>query len=229
MLSIDIIKMLAVTAELTGTSLSADAARILASDLEPYPEDQVMGALARCRHELRGRMTLSDILMRLDDGRPGVEEAWAMAPRDEYQTVVWTDEMAEAWGAARPLLASDEIAARMTFREVYTKLVIAARREHRPPRWWPSLGHDVLGREGPLREAVAKKRLTAAYVQKLLPAPDQTEGKRALTAAPVSSLLPRIAAQERLRQIRAQLGHSGAKPALATPQAKRPEAESLDA
>lgn len=223
MLSIDIIKMLAVTAELTGTSLSPEAARILAGDLEPYPEAQVMGALARCRQELRGRMTLSDILLRLDDGRPGVEEAWAMAPRDEYQTVVWTDEMAEAWGAARPLLASDEIGARMTFREVYTKLVIAARREHRPPRWWPSLGRDVSGREGPLRDAVAKKRLTAAHIQKLLPAPDQTEGKRALAAAPVSSLLPRIAAQERLRQIRAQLVHPGTKPGLAAAQAKCPE------
>jgi hypothetical protein len=152
-----------------------------------------------------------------------------MAPRDEYQTVVWTDEMAEAWGAARPLLASDEIAARMTFREVYTKLVIAARREHRPPRWWPSLGHDVLGRDGPLREAVAKKRLTAAHVQKLLPAPAQTEGKRALMATSVSSLLPRIAAQERLRQIRARLGQSGAKPGVAGAQAKCPEQEPVDA
>ncbi len=212
MLSLDLVRALAVTAELTGTLLSPDAAQILASDLEPYPEPQVLAALARCRQELRGRMTLADILLRLDDGRPGVEEAWAMAPRDEYQTVVWTDEMAEAWGAARPLLATDEVGARMTFREVYTKLILAARREHRAPHWFPSLGFDVAGREGPLREAVAKKRLSASRVEKLLPPPADTAPRR-LESASVASLLPRIAAQERLRQVRAALGAPAPRPA----------------
>lgn len=223
MLSLEVIQALAVTAELTGTSLSPEAAKILASDLEPYPETQVLRALSRCRQELRGRMTLVDVLTRLEDGRPGVEEAWAMAPRDEYQTVVWTDEMAEAWGVARPLLATDEVGARMTFREVYTKLILTARREHRPPRWFPSLGLDVLGREAPLREAVEKKRLTAAYVEKLLPPPVSNEMPRRLAANPISSLLPRLAAQERLRQVRAKL----ASPTTRLPENQR-QPESAD-
>ena len=34
--------------------------------------------MARKFSELRGKMSLSDILDRLPNGRPGVEEAWAL-------------------------------------------------------------------------------------------------------------------------------------------------------
>ena len=74
---------IAVTAELTGTVLSKVAAQVMAEDLARYPEAQVMGALTRCRRELKGRLTIADVISRLDDGRPGVEEAWAMLPKDE--------------------------------------------------------------------------------------------------------------------------------------------------
>ena len=66
-----LLQAIAVTAELTGTQLSEGAARVLAADVAPYPEKQVMGALVRCRKELRGRLTVADIIARLDDGRPG--------------------------------------------------------------------------------------------------------------------------------------------------------------
>jgi hypothetical protein len=62
----------AVTLELTGTTLSEVAARMMADDLARYPEQQVMGALTRCRRELKGRLTIADVISRLDDGRPGV-------------------------------------------------------------------------------------------------------------------------------------------------------------
>ncbi len=170
MVSAQLLKALAVTAELTGTQLSEPAARVLAGDLERYPETQVFGALTRCRKELRSRLTVADIISRLDDGRPGAEEAWSMIPRDEAGTVVWTDEMRVAYGVAVPLIEEGEnVQARMAFLEQYRDQVQKARDEGIPVKWSPSLGYDVRGRERVLLEAVEKGRLPASTVDKLLP------------------------------------------------------------
>lgn len=165
-----LLKAIAVTAELTGTQLSTPAARVMAEDLSRYPEGQVLGALNRCRRELKGRMSPADVISRLDDGRPGPEEAWAMIPRYESGTVVWSDEMREAYAAAAPLVAEDNlIVGRMAFLERYRTLVSAARDAGKPVNWQPSLGWDVRGREGVLIEAVEKGRLSAQHVAGLLP------------------------------------------------------------
>lgn len=168
----EVLKSIAVTAELAGTQLSEAAARVFAADLAGYPPEQVVAALTRCRRELKGRLTVADVLSRIaeSDGRPGAEEAWAMMPRDEAQSVVMTDEMAAAMGTALPLLRDgDAIAARMAFKEAYQREVQRAREEGRPPRWFASLGHDRSGREGVLREAVQRGRLPAAQARKYLP------------------------------------------------------------
>lgn len=183
-----LLQAIAVTAELTGTQLSAPAARVLADDLSKFPEDQVLGALTRCRKELRGRMAVADVIARLEDGRPGVEEAWAYhVPKDEGTTVVWTEEIREAWGIALPLLKeNDEVPARMAFKEKYLAAVQRARDEGRPVSWSASLGHDVSGREPVLLEAAEKGRLSAQYVAGLLPYRDQPSPRIAalLAAAP---------------------------------------------
>ena len=77
----ELAEALAVTAELTGTELSVAAAKVMATDLAAYPRQQVLGALARCRRELKTRLTMAAVIERLDDGRPGAEEAWAMIPK----------------------------------------------------------------------------------------------------------------------------------------------------
>lgn len=159
--SIAMLEALAVTAELTNTQLSTAAARVMASDLLPYPEDQVLGALARCRKELRGKLTVADIIQRLDDGRPGPEEAWSMLPIDEDSTAVWTEEMSGAWGVALPLLEErDRIAARMAFLESYRTRVQRARDAGVPVKWTVSLGHAPHARQVALATAIAAGRIT---------------------------------------------------------------------
>jgi len=168
-----ILQALAVCCEVTQTQLSEAAARVMAWDLAGYPEGQVLGALDRCRKELRPReLTLSAILTRLDDGRPGPEEAWAIvspALADERVTIVWTEEMAQACGVASPIIG-DPIAARMAFLESYRRLVQKARDAGAAVKWIPCLGWDAAGREGPLVEAVREGRLGAAHIAELLPA-----------------------------------------------------------
>lgn len=167
------IKALAIVCELTGTELSKAALHVMASDLAEYPEPQVLGALQRCRRELRGRLTLADVIARLEDGRPGPEEAWAMIPHSEDATVIWTTECMHAHSVAAPLLAQgDKVAARMAFLECYRKLTADARATHMPTKWHISLGWDVPGRTAPLVEAIAKGRLTQNEAARFLPPPE---------------------------------------------------------
>lgn len=165
-----LVEAIAVTAEVCGLALSAAAAEMLAKDLADFDERLVLAALSRCRMELRGTLRLPDILARIEDGRPSVEEAWTMMPKSELASVVWTEEMAQAWGVAWPMLnQGDVVGARLAFRESYAKAVLDARIQHEPVRWVPSLGSDVAARERVLLEAVEKKRLTPAHLEKLLP------------------------------------------------------------
>lgn len=195
----ELLKAIAVTAELTGTQLSAAAARVMADDLATYPEHQVMGALTRCRRELKGRLTVADVVSRLDDGRPGAEEAWAMLPKDEATTAVWTEEMTTAYGVAAPLIGEDNVAARMAFKEAYLSAVTKARGEGRPVKWTATLGHDVHGREAVLREAVKHGRLFAEYVSALLPHRDDPAPSVARLMAPKTGLPAEV--RKRLAQI----------------------------
>jgi hypothetical protein len=110
------------------------------------------------------------------DGRPGPEEAWAMLPTDESQSTAWTDEMAQAWGIALPLIEDgDRIAARMAFKETYAKLVTAARDQKQPIRWSMSFGDDKNSRQTALADAVRLKRIQLDSAIALLP-PDAAEG-----------------------------------------------------
>lgn len=142
-----------------------------------------------------------------DDGRPGAEEAWAavFSARDEALTTVWTGEMAEAAGVCRSLLvAGDEVAARMAFKESYTRLVSTARAQRIPAAWFATLGHDIAGRDAALLPHIAAGRISNALLAgpsigldaaMRLPAPEgETETGRAA----------RLKARERLAEIRAE-------------------------
>ena len=171
----NLLKAIAVTAELTDTDLSESAARVMAEDLSVFPEQQVLGALVKCRRELKGKLRISDVIDRLDDGRPGANEAWAMIPKDESGSVVWTREMAESFGVAIHLIEDgDQVAARMAFIETYKSKCADARNNGVPVKWEPSLGHDRNGREHVLLETIEKGLLAADHVAKLLPYHEQT-------------------------------------------------------
>lgn len=150
--------------------------------MAPYPLEVVSLAMtAHIRNAKRGAFqpTPADLVAQIEaasgmDGRPGVEEAWAIAltSLDENDTIVWTVEIAEALAACRPVLnMGDEIGARMAFKEAYTRIVDRARAERRPASWMPSLGHDKARHEPALRKAISSGLLPAPAVQNLLSPP----------------------------------------------------------
>lgn len=190
-MSPDLLKAIAITAELTGTELSAPALKTIAADLSAYPLAAVFGALDRCRRELTGRLTLAAIIERIDDGWPTADEAWAIAmlATDEAETVVWTAEIAQAWQIVQPIFQGrDRVGARVAFRETYDRLCRAARAEKRPAAWSVSIGWDAARREAALSSAVVAGYLPAAEAQKLLPGPrDVGPVGRLLLGAPAET------------------------------------------
>lgn len=168
----DVLGHLIATAEVCGTVLSPAAARLMVADLAPFPLEQIIGGLRRCRREVKGKLTLADILSRLDDGRPGPEEAFAMIPPpdDEDSTCLMTREMALAMESARHL--GDPIARRMAFREAYVRLVQQARERSDEVIWSVSLGHDYNSRAEVVADAVAKGRIGRYYAERLVGLPN---------------------------------------------------------
>lgn len=174
----NLIKAIAATAELTTTHLSAIAQATMAKELMLCNADAVVVALQRCSREVRpGGFTLGAVLERIDDGRPGADEAWALAldAQDEACTVVWCAEIQQAFAIARPVLtAGDKIGARMAFRNAYDRLVRDARMQRKPAQWSPSLGWDQGQRHAVLTRAVETGMLTKQSIAGLLPAPSST-------------------------------------------------------
>lgn len=172
-----LLEQLAVTAELMDKQITPTALSVMVEDLKDYDQEIVIQALQNLRKE-SGKFSLDGIIKQIEkqnpDGRPGADEAWGMIPKDENGSCVMTEEMATAMGVAQPLLdRGDETAARMAFRESYTKLVEQNRRNGILPAWFPSLGDDERGHAAVLAEAVRLGRTTPDHAIKLL-APEQT-------------------------------------------------------
>lgn len=161
------------TAEAMGQAISPNAAGLMAADLSDFPLEMVLQALHRTRIEERGRLTLAVVLQQLDAlcGRPGPEEAWALAlqAKDEAATVVWTDEIAQAWAVASPLANSrDTVGARMAFKEAYGRLTQAARAGRKRPVVQVSIGHDAAQRVHALTVACEQGLLSVEQAQEHL-------------------------------------------------------------
>jgi hypothetical protein len=156
----------------------------LASELT---DEQLLKGLQRLRKEREWISVKAIIELAApaeDDGRPGVESAWAMCPVNDLASVVWTTEMAESFGLCRDMLVTgDTIAARMVFKEQYQALVSKARAAHRSVRWMVSLGWDVNGRIQVLADGVQQKRIEAKFAMSLLAPGQQDELIKALPAS----------------------------------------------
>lgn len=173
-------KILGTTYDLHGRRLNDDTTELWWAALAGYDFALVRGAFSRhIQNPDQGQYCPkpADIIREIGNmadtrsGHPGIEEAWAIVGpslNNEGLTVVWTEQIAQAFGVA-VRLQDDPVAARMAFKESYTGLLAQARQSGAPPRWFPSMGTDVGGREGPLVEAVSQGRLGADHVRKLLP------------------------------------------------------------
>jgi hypothetical protein len=135
--------------------------------LSEYPLDHVLSALKVHSKRSRFAPTPADVVEIIDE-RTGAkhltaDEAWVIALQsfDEFATVVWTKEMAEARAIAGPVYESgDVIAARMAFKDAYNRIIKTAN----DPVWFVNVGFDAARRADAVKEAILLKRLPADYV-----------------------------------------------------------------
>ena len=189
--------------------------------LTNYPSTAILHAMGLHTRRAKNAPTPADIVEILDamDTRPSPQEAWAycQAAENESMTIVWTQEMAQAWGVAFPLIQEgDRVAARMTFLEQYRILVDWARERHAPAHWMPSFGRDPAQREGAIRQAIEQGKLHAESAERLLPGgPSSGELRTLALAAPDEKTRAsfRKLAQKFLPQIRERLDRVRTAPA----------------
>lgn len=142
--------------------------------LQGYPDGSLMASAVRHLKTNHFQPKLADIVAgcaaQLDGQWVGPDEAWSLMPKSESDSALLTDEMAQAMAAAAPLLESgDKTAARMAFKDAYTRMVEKAKIEGRAPRFFPSFGTDEAGRVSMLTNAVARKQITVDAAVDMLP------------------------------------------------------------
>lgn len=179
-----LIDALCLTAESMGNVITPSAAMMMADDLSDYSLPELGRALRACRREVKGRLSVSDIIQRCqaEDGRPGKDEAWSIGldSSDEYGTAVMTYEIQQAMASARILMdEGDNVGARMAFISTYERLVREGREVNRPTEWIVSLGISKERRVEAIEKAVQLGRLAGDQASKHiamlgLEAPSQT-------------------------------------------------------
>jgi hypothetical protein len=167
-----------------GKVFSKKAMDMIFETLEDHSLDMVEQAIKLHSKQSKFAPTPGDIIGILEAGnkRLTADEAWSMMPKDEFETIVWTREMAEAYGIASGLLAEgDKIAARMAFKGAYERLCSEALMMQRPVAWSVCVGFDKSRVEPVLQKAVAAGRISQDRANKFLPAP--------MGAGPIARLL----------------------------------------
>jgi hypothetical protein len=202
------------TAEAMGQEMNPGTAAIMAEDLCAYQVPVVRAALKACRLEVKGRLSMADILQRVQssDGRPGKDEAWAIAmtTNDEFETVVLTDEIQLALAAAKPVLdAGDKVGARMAFISAYERLIAQARDDAKPVNWHVSVGFDANRRTAAITKAVQMQRIPQErgrlYLADLSVAPVTDDGRALAGLITGDVVRPTPAVREKLQAVKASM------------------------
>ena len=199
------------TAEAMGQEMNPGTAAMMAEDLCAYSVPVVRAALKACRLEVKGRLSMADILQRVQaaDGRPGKDEAWsiALSAGDESDTVVMTAEIRQAMVAAQPILSRrDVVGARMAFNSAYERLVSAARAKANPTAWSVSLGLDpgrrVTAIESAVRMQLITQQASTQYLADLRILPITTDGQAIAGLITGSTAEPSPHLREKLAKVR---------------------------
>lgn len=150
-------------AEVHDASLSDAKLNFLLTEVEQFSAHQLERAWRNYRRLGKSKSfpTTSELIENLQDDHPSVQEAWSMIPKDEYRSVVWTEEMRKSYALAVPFLENNNASgAWFAFHDSYVKLLARARFNNKPARWSVSFGMDKSSRETVMIEAVEKKRMS---------------------------------------------------------------------
>lgn len=164
-------ELLLLMAEYHKEDISPARLAMFCEDLKTYEIEAVRKAWVVYRRDPKNKFmpTPAQIVENFQDGRPTAQEAWALIPKDESGSVVWSEEMRLAFGDSHQLIRSNPNGAFFVFRDSYDRRVRAARNSNQPPRWSPTFGDSKSGRASALKEAVDRGRIPISQAKNLLP------------------------------------------------------------
>ena len=187
-------ELMAMLCEYYQKTVSALAMKIYWDGLQAYPLAAVEDAIrAHITDEKAGKWMplvadLTAQIRRTDpgDGHPGPDEAWGIVAKimsSEAETAALTEEMREGWAACSPVMdLGDEVGARMTFREVYTRAVARSRAASQSPKWSMTLGTSPELRQLGIEAAIKAGRISQERGAALLPGLAAPKAQSALPA-----------------------------------------------
>lgn len=121
--------LIAGTADIIGQSLNQAAIALMVEDLAEWDFNEIQAALNACRREVKGRLSLKDIIDRLPkkgDVLPSADEAWGQIVDfgNEYKTIIAPKiAFQAAYQGAFALMDTDKVGARMAFKAAYDRLL----------------------------------------------------------------------------------------------------------
>ena len=149
-----------------------DAIKIWWAVFEPHEFNDVRKAFSTALAQSAGFITPAEIAKHLPANALwiGADEAWATFPKDEADTQAVTNAALEAWGVCSGIyIDGDKIAARVAFKDAYTRVVERERANNNPPLYSITLGHDKERREIAITEAFRKGLINDSQALKHLP------------------------------------------------------------
>ena len=172
----EIADLIDMTAEIVGTPLKPTVVAIMVNDLAEYSVTDIKQALTVCRPEVKGRLSLKDIIDRLPNANalPSADEMFAQIAEwclDETKTFVLPEIAFRACeetngGVYDALMAHDRTGARMAYKASYERL---AKAHTGDLNYTVRTGTDREHCEAVILEAVNAGKLERKKVQALLP------------------------------------------------------------
>lgn len=165
-----IIKVLESMTYLYNKNMPKEAIMLMLNDLNMYSEEQLLDSLKKCRSELKFFPSIAEIKERVNDGHLSPNEAWAMCPKSEDDSVCWSEEMRDAYFSVHSIVRNgDLIAARVGFIEKYKELIRDSRSNMTQIKFELSIGNDKSLRETSIQRAVFLGCITTEKAKQLLP------------------------------------------------------------
>ena len=157
---IQVIHNLKVAFEVMGQDVSREATEVMASRLFRFTYPQVKAAIGRAIDESKYKITVAEIISRIDDGRPSPTQAWqSMSQFKESDAYYVPDEMHRAWcGVSTDMEHADnsiKIACRQSFLETYEKMCQESCDQGKPISYFLSQPQGI-GREQKVLEVITK-------------------------------------------------------------------------
>jgi len=116
------LKNLTVVLEMAGQDMSAAAMTMIVHELSGFEFNAVQEALRKCARECKYKITLAEIISRIDDGRPSPEKAWQEVQHlTEYDAAVLTSEQNQAFCMVSTSMIDGDTSARITAKQTFIK------------------------------------------------------------------------------------------------------------